>query len=105
MSFVTYDEKTLKLIYDKNSGRCVYDNEDLLIANYGKSCEKGAWEVDHSRPVSRGGTDHMDNLVPACFFCNREKADMTASEFSDYIAKNFLTIDDYRQKMRKKYCR
>lgn len=30
-------------------------------------------EVDHIHPVSRGGEDHEDNLVTACFDCNRGK--------------------------------
>lgn len=101
---MSYDDKTLNLIYNKKNGYCVYDNMKLTFTNYGKSCEIGAWEVDHSLPVSRGGTDNMNNLVPACFFCNREKADMTASEFRAYINKEWSTIDIYRQDMRKKYC-
>lgn len=35
--------------------------------------ERGAWEVDHSVPKSRGGTDYLRNLVPACIDCNRLK--------------------------------
>lgn len=31
-------------------------------------------EVDHVDPVALGGTDDMDNLVTACFGCNRGKA-------------------------------
>ncbi len=30
-------------------------------------------EVDHIRPVSAGGTDDRDNLITACFDCNRGK--------------------------------
>lgn len=30
-------------------------------------------EIDHIRPVADGGTDEMDNLVTACFNCNRGK--------------------------------
>ena len=30
-------------------------------------------EVDHKIPVSRGGTDDIDNLTTACFKCNRGK--------------------------------
>lgn len=31
-------------------------------------------EVDHIDPVSLGGTDDIDNLITACFDCNRGKA-------------------------------
>ncbi|MBI3913913.1 MAG: HNH endonuclease [Chloroflexi bacterium] len=32
-------------------------------------------EVDHFRPLSRGGTDALTNLVYACASCNRFKSD------------------------------
>jgi hypothetical protein len=32
-------------------------------------------EVDHFRPLSRSGTDALDNLVYACTACNRFKSD------------------------------
>ena len=32
-------------------------------------------EVDHIIPVSRGGTDDIDNLRTSCFKCNRGKGD------------------------------
>jgi 5-methylcytosine-specific restriction endonuclease McrA len=49
--------------------------------NYGKLGERGAWEVDHSIPVSRGGSDHMNNLFASCISCNREKSDLTGTQF------------------------
>ena len=33
------------------------------------------YEVDHVVPVSRGGTDHLDNLQLLCSSCNRIKGD------------------------------
>ena len=33
------------------------------------------FEVDHSVPRSRGGTDHLDNLQLLCSSCNRIKGD------------------------------
>lgn len=34
---------------------------------------EGAMEVDHVLAVSRGGSDSLENLVCACFPCNRSK--------------------------------
>ena len=47
----------------------------LAFTNYGRYGKKGAWEVDHSNPISKGGTDYFRNLVPACVECNRSKGD------------------------------
>lgn len=32
--------------------------------------------VDHFVPLSRGGTNSEDNIVPSCFDCNHTKADI-----------------------------
>jgi len=42
--------------------------------SYGKLSEM-AWEVDHSKPVSKGGTDHLNNLQPMNPSANRSKGD------------------------------
>jgi 5-methylcytosine-specific restriction endonuclease McrA len=44
-------------------------------------------EKDHLTPISRGGGDSIDNIVPACGECNRRKGPMTEAEYR----KAFLT--------------
>lgn len=36
---------------------------------------------DHRIPISRGGSDGIDNIAVSCWDCNREKGAMTADEF------------------------
>ncbi len=40
--------------------------------SYGKSSPMG-WEIDHSKPQSKGGTDHLNNLQPLNTTTNRQK--------------------------------
>jgi 5-methylcytosine-specific restriction endonuclease McrA len=70
-----YTDEELSYIYDKNNGYCWHCGKKLAFTNYGCCGRKGAWEVDHSNPVSKGGTDYFRNLVPACVECNRSKGD------------------------------
>ena len=48
---------------------------DSIIKNdYGKT-EKFGWEIDHIKPVSKGGTDNLSNLQPLYWENNRSKGD------------------------------
>lgn len=37
--------------------------------------------LDHVRPISRGGSNHPANLVPACSSCNKSKGAKSVEEF------------------------
>lgn len=39
------------------------------------------WNLDHVRPVSKGGPTTPDNLRPVHYDCNQAKADMTLGQF------------------------
>jgi hypothetical protein len=68
-----FTDDELSQVYDKTDGYCGYCGKKLAFTNYGRIGERGAWEVDHSVPKSRGGTNYVRNLVPACIECNRQK--------------------------------
>ena len=61
--------KIQNAVWKKTGGRCTYCNCDLLPAGR----EKNSFTIDHVYPVRFGGTDDIDNLVPACFSCNSKK--------------------------------
>jgi 5-methylcytosine-specific restriction endonuclease McrA len=67
----------LDRIYERTSGYCHLCHKKLARTNYGRHGSKGAWEVEHSIPKSKGGTDHMNNLFAAHISCNREKQAVT----------------------------
>lgn len=73
----SYTPQQLREIYDRTGGECHICHKKLAFTNHGDHGEKGAWDVDHSVPRKKGGTDHGNNLVPACTSCNRSKQDMT----------------------------
>lgn len=74
------DENTRRRAFERTDGRCHICRSALQWETYGQRGRPGAWEVDHSRPRARGGTDHGNNLYAACIRCNRSKqARSTAS--------------------------
>lgn len=48
-------------------------------------CGQRAKTIDHATPRVQGGTSRIDNLLPACVWCNNTKADMTVSGFRKYL--------------------
>ena len=93
----------LKQIYRRKDGYCWYCGVKLSFTNYGTGCLKGAWEVDHRRPRSRGGSDDIKNLVPICYYCNREKGNRLGGTFRAHIKRNWSSMRAYHAAMRRKY--
>jgi len=69
----SYSIEELRSKFAKFDNKCVYcgDTETLT--------------ADHIIPLSRGGSNYIDNVVSACFACNNEKRSRTAKEFFDSI--------------------
>ncbi|HEY8807173.1 MAG TPA: HNH endonuclease, partial [Candidatus Limnocylindria bacterium] len=45
-------------------------------------------EADHRAPLSRGGRNTIENILPACRSCNRRKRTKTEDEFRTWLAAN-----------------
>lgn len=45
----------------------------------------GKLTLDHQTPLSRGGTNNLDNIVPCCGSCNSRKGTKTLDEFLDHF--------------------
>ena len=67
------DKARVNKIYDRTNGYCHICHKKLSRSNYGKYGTRGAWEIDHSVAKVNGGTNGMNNLLPACISCNRSK--------------------------------
>ena len=76
---MAFTNERLNDIFDKTDGRCHVCHKQLAFKSYNAFTRRGAWEVDHSVPKARGGTDHLNNLFAACISCNRQKRDASTS--------------------------
>jgi hypothetical protein len=59
---------------------------EYLLAKWGRTCAycdaaNVPLNIDHVHPRSRGGSDRVSNLVPACVPCNESKDDRLVEEF------------------------
>lgn len=73
-----YKIDVLRAIYDRTDGYCHICHAKISFKNYGSLGARGAWEVEHSHARANGGTNHLNNLFPACVRCNRTKSDFTS---------------------------
>jgi len=57
----------------RHGGACAYCGSNVLI------------EIDHRIPLIRGGSNTIDNMLPACRSCNRRKNRKTEEEFRELL--------------------
>lgn len=86
-----------------NSTRFKVFNRDSFTCQYcGATPPSVVLEIDHIHPVSKGGKNHMDNLITACFSCNRGKAAGLLSDIPQSLVDKAAEIKE-REKQLKGY--
>ena len=70
---MAYSDDQLERIYERTGGYCHICHKKVSFVNYAEYGARGAWEVEHSKPIALGGTSHGNNLFAACISCNRSK--------------------------------
>lgn len=68
-------------IYRKTEGHCYLCGEFVDFDSF---------EVEHHIPISKGGTNGLDNLYCSCVTCNAIKRDIYPKEFMEKISQIFL---------------
>jgi hypothetical protein len=91
----------LDAIYRRSSGYCHLCHKKLSRVNYGVLGARGAWHVEHSVPRSKGGTDHLNNLFPACVICNGDKSDKTTRTARRWNGKKCAPLNPEKRKQAK----
>lgn len=62
-------------LLDRHGRRCAYCGSNVQI------------EIDHRIPLIRGGSNTIENILPACRSCNRRKNRRTEDEFRELLQR------------------
>lgn len=73
----TIPKKTRQKVYEKCNGHCAYCGCEL---------EYKDMQVEHMKPLSIGGTDTIDNMLPSCRSCNHYKSTLDLEHFRRYLS-------------------
>lgn len=92
-----FTDDEINRIYDRTSGRCHICHKKLAFGNYACLGARAAWEVEHSKPLARGGTNHLNNLYAACISCNRDKATISTRAARSWHGKKRAPLPPARR--------
>lgn len=67
-----------KMIYEKYDGKCYICGREVKLTPYNE--EPMQMTIDHIIPISKSGTNDIDNLACCCKVCNGLKGDFTYSD-------------------------
>lgn len=70
----------------------VFKRDGFVCQYCGSSPPKVVLEIDHIVAVSAGGPDDIDNLITACFDCNRGKGARELTATSEGITERLASL-------------
>lgn len=87
----------------------VFKRDNFACQYCGRTPPQVVLEPDHIDPKVNGGSNHIDNLITACFDCNRGKAGrlltdipQTLKDKAELIAEKELQIKGYNKILKKR---
>jgi hypothetical protein len=80
----------------------IFKRDGFQCAYCGKTPPEVALEIDHIHPKSKKGKDDINNLITACFDCNRGKKNITLDKIPNKLNEN-LEILKIKEEQLKEY--
>lgn len=72
----------------------IFKRDGFTCQYCGQTPPKIVLEVDHIKPKSKNGKDDKNNLITACFDCNRGKSNILLTEITPTIKKNLDILNE-----------
>lgn len=78
----------------------VFKRDNFTCQYCGKTPPQTTLEVDHIQPVSKGGTDDINNLTTSCFDCNRGKSNIELKTIQNTLIENYEIIKEREEQLK-----
>lgn len=78
----------------------VFKRDGFRCAYCGKEPPQVVLEIDHIEPKSKGGEDEINNLITACFDCNRGKSNVLLSRIPNKIEENYEILKEKEDQLK-----
>ena len=72
----------------------VFKRDGFACCYCGKTPPQAVLEVDHIEPKSKGGKDEINNLITACFDCNRGKSGIPLDKLPNTLTENLEILKE-----------
>lgn len=85
----------------------VFKRDGFTCAYCGSTPPNVNLEVDHIRPVSKGGGNDIDNLITSCFDCNRGKSNVELTSVPKTVSEKLKESKEREEQYLefKKHCK
>lgn len=78
----------------------VFKRDGFQCAYCGKTPPEVSLEVDHVDPKSKGGSDDVNNLLTACFDCNRGKRNNKIDKIPNKLNDNIEILKEKEEQLK-----
>lgn len=78
----------------------VFKRDGFQCAYCGKTPPQVTLEVDHIDPKSKGGKDDINNLITACFDCNRGKRNIPLTKVPSKLTENLEVLQEQEDQIK-----
>jgi len=78
----------------------VFKRDGFQCAYCGKTPPEVTLEVDHIEPISKGGKDDINNLLTACFDCNRGKTNIKLDKIPAKLNENLEVLREKEEQLK-----
>ena len=78
----------------------VFKRDGFQCAYCGKTPPQVTLEVDHVDPKSKGGKDDINNLITACFDCNRGKRNIPLNKVPAKLTENLEVLQEQEDQIK-----